>query len=381
MAGDRNRGARSEPEWRERGEPMNPAHDHRDVPLQVARRAAEQRRKEELRRQDRWRTPLRALAWLSGIAGIVVLTVLARPLWQPLVDGGASPRQAGATSARAESASVPGGTAAQRDSRASEAGDVRMPEAAPPSTAPAPAHSAARDAVPTVEPAPPRSPAASQSQESDGGSPAIAGTPAGTADTGTADIETADTETADTETANAPMQSTGEAAALREQADGDLRRGRLQQAAEGYRALLEASPGDDVAEDGLARVAAAHAARAQRAAADFEFDSAEGDLATARELAPEAAAVREAARDLQRARAARARMPSTTDVARQGRVRSLIDQADAALARGDLMDPPGESAFDKIAAARALAPGAPEVRSAARRLELARQSQGSAQPR
>ena len=60
--------------------------DYRDLPLHIARRAAERNRESE-RLRERWRTPLRALAWLSGVAAVAVLTVLAQPLWQPYVGG------------------------------------------------------------------------------------------------------------------------------------------------------------------------------------------------------------------------------------------------------------------------------------------------------
>ena len=50
------------------------------------------------------------------------------------------------------------------------------------------------------------------------------------------------------------------------------------------------------------------------------------------------------------------------------RVRQLLAAAAAAEARGDLLTPPGESAFDQLRAARALAPGDAAVRRASARL-------------
>lgn len=318
--------------------------DYRDLPLHIARRAAERKRESE-RLRVRWRTPLRALAWLSGVAAVAVLTVLAQPLWQPYVGG----RQAE-------------GQRLQDDARPLVA---RPPEQVPPAATPPPR--ATTDTADATEPAPLR--ALSAPAQAPPAREAAPVEPSAIA----ADNDATDAPKA---AATESAQAAGETEALRSRADEDLRRGRLQQAADGYRAVLQRSSNDTAAEEGLAKIAAAHAVRAQRLAADFHFDAAEQELAMARNLDPDAVAVREAVDDLARARAARARLPSSVDAARQTRVRSLLDEASNALARGDLMDPPGESAFDKIAAARALAPDAAEVRIAAYRLERARQAQG-----
>ena len=331
--------------------------DYRDLPLHVARRAAERNRESE-RFRERWRTPLRAMGWLLGAAAVAVLTVLAQPLWQPHVDGrqadgarlhdGARP-----VSVRADQPPVQG-----RAAVADDGGAERAPQQAPP---PAPTTADASGSAPLrAVSVPVQAPTARDARQAE--PPAIA------ADSAAADAPKAG--------ATESAQAAAETEALRRRADEDLRRGRLQQAADGYRALLERSAGDAAAEQGLVKIAAAHAARAQRLAADFDFDAAEQELATARDLDPDAVAIREAVDDIARARAARARLPSSVNAARQTRVRSLLDEASNALARGDLMDPPGESAFDKIAAARALAPDAAEVRIAAYRLERARQAQG-----
>lgn len=338
--------------------------DYRDLPLHVARRAAERNRESE-RFRERWRTPLRAMGWLLGVAAVAVLTVLAQPLWQPHVDG----RQADGTrvqdgarplSERADETLSQGRVAA-----ADEGGAVRAPQQEPPVAAPPPrATTATAD---TTDPAPLRAvPVPTQAPR------AREATPAESSAIAADDDAAAAPKAAATESA----QAAGETEALRGRADEDLRRGRLRQAADGYRALLESSADDEAAEEGLAKVAAAHAVRAQRLAADFDFDAAEQELAAARALDPDAVAIREAVDGIARARAARARLPSSTNAALQARVRSLLDEAANALARGDLMDPPGESAFDKIAAARALAPDAAEVRSAAYSLDRARRAQG-----
>jgi tetratricopeptide (TPR) repeat protein len=162
---------------------------------------------------------------------------------------------------------------------------------------------------------------------------------------------------------------TEEIEAVRRRADANLGRGRLQEAATAYRSLLALSPEDAAAARGLSRVATAHATRVERLAADFNIAAAETELAAARALAPDASEVREAARHLQRARQSRARLagPAPT-AARAARIRVLLEEAAAAEARGDLLSPPGDSAFDKLRAARALAPDAPAVRQASARL-------------
>lgn len=339
--------------------------DYRDLPLHVARRAAERNRESE-RLRERWRTPLRAIGWLMGVAAVAILTVLAQPLWQPYVDG----RQADGArmqdgtrplAARADKTSPPGRAAVAESDGAARASGQAPPTAAPPPRATTATADRTDPAPPRAVPVPAQAPTAAREATQPEPSAIAADSDA------TAPPEAGATESA---------QAAEETEALRSRADEDLRRDRLQQAADGYRALLERSADDSAAEEGLAKVAAAHAAHAQRLAADFDFDAAEQALATARDLDPDAAAVREAVDDLARARAARARIPSSANAARQTRVRSLLDEAANALARGDLMDPPGESAFDKIAAARALAPDAAEVRSAAYSLERARQAQG-----
>ena len=333
--------------------------DYRDLPIQVARRAAERNRESALHR-ERWRTALRAMAWVLGVAGVAVVTVLAQPLWQPYVGGQRLQDGAGAVEARAERAQAQGEVTASdngRDGRDGRAPGQTAPAAATATTRTAPG--ADDMATRRAEPAPAQTPPARDATPVE--PPAIA--------------VDADDEPEAEPTASI-AQAAEEVETLRRNADEDLRRGRLEQAAAGYRAVLERAADDEAAEEGLANVAAAHAARAQRLAADFEFDGAEKELAIARDLAPDSDAIRDATRDLAEARALRARIPSAGGAAQQERVRSLLDEATAAIARGELMDPPGESAFDKIAAARALAPNAPEVRSAAHRLERARLTQG-----
>jgi hypothetical protein len=162
---------------------------------------------------------------------------------------------------------------------------------------------------------------------------------------------------------------TEETEAVRRRAEVALRRGRLPQATAAWRSLLALDAGDADATRGLVQVAAAHAARAERLAADFDFAAAEVELEAARGLAPNAAEVRDATRQLARSRQSRARLAATAPSGdRAVRVRSLLQEAAAAEERGDLLTPPGDSAFDKLRAARALAPDDAGVRAAAARL-------------
>lgn len=155
----------------------------------------------------------------------------------------------------------------------------------------------------------------------------------------------------------------------RRHTDTELHRGQLERAADGYRMLLQIDGNDGAARRGLDLLAAAYAYRAERLASDFRFGDADAALAQARVLASQSAAVRTATRHVARARQAQARLGSPLPPAeRARRVRKLLAEAAAAEARGDLLAPPGDSAFDKLRAARALAPDDAAVRRASARL-------------
>ena len=155
----------------------------------------------------------------------------------------------------------------------------------------------------------------------------------------------------------------------RQAADTQLRRGRLPQALDAYRAVLAIDAEDVAAGNGVTQVGVAWAHRAERLAADFRFADAGAALAQARTLAPGDAAVVAAGRHVARAQQAKARLGSPLSPAeRQRRVRKLLADAAAAQARGALLAPPGDSAFDKLRAARAIAPDDADVRRASARL-------------
>lgn len=157
-------------------------------------------------------------------------------------------------------------------------------------------------------------------------------------------------------------------------ADADLRRGRLPQALAKYADVTQLDSGNSEAARGKVRVANAFAQRSERHAADFRFDQAVAALHEARAIAADAPAVVAAEQHLARARQSRARLESAMPIAeRRRRLRQLLAEAAAAESRGDLLSPPGDSAFDKVRAARALAPRDKSVIAAAARLVPAAQ--------
>ncbi len=160
-----------------------------------------------------------------------------------------------------------------------------------------------------------------------------------------------------------------------QRAERDLRAGRLERAAVQFQAVRRIDSANTAAQRGLEHVAIAWARRAERAASDFQFADADHALAQARLLAPDAVAVRNAAHAIARAKQAKATLaPLVGGRERARRVRQLLDQAAAAEKKGDLLTPPGDSAFDKLRAARALAPTDRAVREESRHvLVVARQ--------
>ncbi|MDH5822216.1 hypothetical protein QFW77_04330 [Luteimonas sp. RD2P54] len=149
----------------------------------------------------------------------------------------------------------------------------------------------------------------------------------------------------------------------------ELEGGRLERAERHYRRLLEMDREAADARAGLDRVAVALAQRAARLSADFRFADADAVLERAGALAPEHPAVLEAARHVERARRLKARLgPRLSPRERAARVRDLLTAAAAAEARGDLLTPPGESAYDHLRGARAIAPEDPDVRRASEKL-------------
>ena len=148
-----------------------------------------------------------------------------------------------------------------------------------------------------------------------------------------------------------------------------LRAGNLALATDHWQAVLKVDASNHDASGGLQRVASAWAHRAERDAADFRFAQAAQALDEARGLGAEPAVVRAAERAIAHARQSRATLnPPALNRQRAREVRRLLAEATVAEKRGDLLSPPGDSAYDKLRAARALAPDDPTVRQQSRRL-------------
>lgn len=155
----------------------------------------------------------------------------------------------------------------------------------------------------------------------------------------------------------------------RTRAAAALRRHRLERALREYEAVLAVRPGDAVALAGRNEVAAAYARRSERFAADFQFKPAEAALRRARVIAPDVQAVAAAEARLQRARESRSRLRDRAPgAAERERVAALLRAAAQAEAAGDFISPPGESAYDRLRAAREIAPADPRVHDATARL-------------
>ena len=94
-------------------------------------------------------------------------------------------------------------------------------------------------------------------------------------------------------------------------------------------------------------------------------------MTAAQALAPDLAELKSARDALQRAERTRAdAAPTLSPRTLRLRVDALLAEASAAEARGDWLTPPGDSAYDKLRAARALAPDDVDVRRASARMLL-----------
>ena len=150
-------------------------------------------------------------------------------------------------------------------------------------------------------------------------------------------------------------------------ADAALRAGRIDAAVSAYRKVLADAPDNMRVRAGMRSAAEALVVAANRAAADFDFTRADAALAQARSLAPDLPTLRAAEQHLRLARARRASIPT---VASKASVDDLLAAADHAIVRNQLVDPPGDSAYDKLRAASAIAPGDPRVIAATKQFAV-----------
>lgn len=123
-----------------------------------------------------------------------------------------------------------------------------------------------------------------------------------------------------------------------------------------FRSVLQHDPANARAKEGLRRVAQAFVVQANAAIDDSNAEVADKLLASAAELAPHSP-------DLQAARADLRELRERLDIGAQravitpaenAHVHRLIDEAQAAVAAGHLIVPPGDSAYDKYRAALAI---------------------------
>ena len=155
---------------------------------------------------------------------------------------------------------------------------------------------------------------------------------------------------------------------LHRRGDRALRDGHADHATDAYRRWRDADVDTEAANGALAEVAALHLVRMRVALAAGRVDQARAAFASATDLPADAGALRDARLQLRRAE----RTPianALSPAQRARRLRGLLDDAQRAEAAGDWLTPPGESAFDKLRAARALAPDDPAVRAATAKLQ------------
>lgn len=155
----------------------------------------------------------------------------------------------------------------------------------------------------------------------------------------------------------------------RARAERDLRNDRLTHALTGFDRVLSLQPDDEAARAGRRTVGERLLQRSVRFAGDFRFTEAEAALAVAADVLGNSPEVDEARARISRARRSQAQL-ATGSPSPQGkrRLTQLLEEAATAEARGNLLLPPGDSAFDKVRAARAIAPNDRRVKAASARL-------------
>jgi serine/threonine protein kinase len=134
---------------------------------------------------------------------------------------------------------------------------------------------------------------------------------------------------------------------------------RLPSALQRYRSVLKLDAENARAQAGVKRVANLLLNQAKEAQKAGRNEKAAELLAQAKQAGADAKAVRELAEklDVDEIRAASSQISAADDLTLQ----TLVEQGQGALARGQLMEPPGESAYDRLRAAQNIARGDPRV--------------------
>lgn len=131
-------------------------------------------------------------------------------------------------------------------------------------------------------------------------------------------------------------------------------------AAQHFRAVLAIDPDNASARAGLQRIAERLVERADQALDRDQVDEARRWFAQARDLAPNKARLREFEERLQRAEAA----PVASPPEREAEFVAGLEAMRRAIAAGQLLDPPGESAYDRLRGTMAIAPRDPRLSAA-----------------
>jgi hypothetical protein len=149
-----------------------------------------------------------------------------------------------------------------------------------------------------------------------------------------------------------------------------LRRKRWEAAGEAFQTVLDARPDDAGAQQGRQAAIEGLLGTTAREAADFRFDLAGQALQSARALGASERQLAAAKRSMEQARMAERAL--TAPVGPAGTVEpalgALLARFDETQARGDILTPPGRSAYDALREMQALAPQDRRVHAAAVRL-------------
>lgn len=146
---------------------------------------------------------------------------------------------------------------------------------------------------------------------------------------------------------------------LLDRADADWRAHKTDAAIAIWRQALAQAPDTARAHAGLKTAAEAWVQQADHALAQSEFATAQALLDKARALVPDLPSVHVGEQRLHQLRLQRSGLGRTPG--ERARLGEFLAASERALARGDLVDPPGESAFDFLHQAAAIAPTDPRV--------------------
>lgn len=155
--------------------------------------------------------------------------------------------------------------------------------------------------------------------------------------------------------------------------DGALNSPRGANALDRYRSVLSRDPQNLRAQTGLQRVAVGLLAQARKDLANGRLDEAKAKANDARQIAPNLDGLGEFQRQLRDAGERRdiRETPRSADPAQAGKVAKLLDEAALLVARGDLIDPPGNNAYDKYSSILNIDGSNPEARAGLNNLPAA----------